>query len=187
MLELILAKDIKSGISKDGIIPWKSVIDMKHFYNITSGNIVIMGKNTYFSLPIKNRPLKNRLNIVLTRNPENYIHLNNNNLIFTNNDNIIENISNLLLNNDNKELFPYLNRDLKIIIIGGKQIYEKYISACDVLWITIIKNNYDCDLFFDYNYKDKDKKLFEENIYYDDEEMTIYKYIKTIEFPESQN
>jgi len=174
MIELILAKDIENGISKNGTIPWKSSIDMKHFYNITHGNIVIMGKNTFFSLPEKNRPLKNRLNIVLTKNPENYIHFNDKNLIFTNNNNIIENISNLLLNNDNKELFPYLKSNFNIIIIGGKQIYEKYISSCDILWITSIKSNYDCDLFFEYDYR----KSFKENIYYEDKDITIYKYIK---------
>lgn len=177
MIELILAKDINNGISKNGIIPWKSQVDMKHFYKITYGNIVIMGKNTYFSLPEKNRPLKNRLNIVLTKTPENYIHLNSNNLVFTNNDDIIKNISNLLLDNDNKEFFPYLNRaNLKIIIIGGKQIYEKYISLCDTLWVTTIKNDYSCDLFFSYEYD----KLFEENIYYDDKDITIYKYVKIL-------
>jgi dihydrofolate reductase len=34
--------------------------------NKTKNNVVIMGKNTYFSLPIEHRPLSNRLNIVLT-------------------------------------------------------------------------------------------------------------------------
>lgn len=43
--------------------------------NKTKKNVVIMGKNTYFSLPEQNRPLKNRLNIVLTNHPDQYIHL----------------------------------------------------------------------------------------------------------------
>ncbi len=176
-MELILAKDINNGISKNGIIPWKSAKDMKHFYDITSGNIVIMGKNTYFSLPIKNRPLKDRLNIVLTNNPENYIHLNNNNVIFTNNDKITTHIDKLLANNNNEELFPYLNNNFKIIIIGGKQIYEKYINECSKIWLTIIKKDYDCDLFFDF---ELETNKYNKKIYYDDVNLTIYEYNKII-------
>ena len=169
-MELILAKDINNGISKNNNIPWKSSVDMKHFYNITFGNVVIMGRNTYFSLPIKNRPLKNRLNIVLTKNPENYIHLNNNNVIFTNNENIEKHIHELLINSDYSELFPYLNKYFKIIIIGGKQIYEKYINKCDKIWLTIIKNDYECDLFFNYDFD----IYFDKKIYYEDKNIIIY-------------
>ena len=178
-MELILAKDINNGISKNNSIPWKSSIDMKHFYNITSGNVVIMGKNTYFSLPIKNRPLKNRLNIVLTKNPENYIHLNDKNTIFTNNENIEKHINELLIDSDYSELFPYLNKDFKIIIIGGKQIYEKYINICDKLWLTIVKNDYDCDLFFNYDFDSN----FNKKICYEDKNITIYecKKIKNLD------
>jgi len=53
-----------------------------------------MGKNTYFSLPEENKPLKNRLNIVLTNNPLSFLsndkNIKNNNVIFTNNKNIYE-------------------------------------------------------------------------------------------------
>ena len=52
-MELILAKDINNGISKNNSIPRKSSIDMKHFYEKTENNIVIMGSKTYFSIPEK--------------------------------------------------------------------------------------------------------------------------------------
>ena len=64
-MEAILATDINFGISKDGIIPWKSKKDMRFFFNKTKNNVVIMGKTTYFSLPEQFRPLKDRLNIVI--------------------------------------------------------------------------------------------------------------------------
>ena len=66
-MESILAIDINNGLSKNGSIPWTSKKDMLFFYNQTKNNVVIMGKNTYFSIPKEKRPLKNRLNIVLTR------------------------------------------------------------------------------------------------------------------------
>ena len=71
-LEAILAYDLNNGISKNGAIPWKSKTDLNFFYNTTKGNVVIMGRTTFLSLPENCRPLKNRLNIVLTTNPELY-------------------------------------------------------------------------------------------------------------------
>ena len=68
-MEAILAYDLNNGISKNGTIPWNSKTDLNFFYNITKGNIIIMGRNTFFSLPDNCRPLKNRVNIVLTNNP----------------------------------------------------------------------------------------------------------------------
>lgn len=52
--------------SKNGL-PWHLPEDMKHFREITKGGVVLMGKNTYLSLPDAFRPLPGRRNIVLTR------------------------------------------------------------------------------------------------------------------------
>lgn len=170
-MESILAIDIKNGLSKDGIIPWKSKMDMQFFYNKTKNNVVIMGKNTYFSLPKTHRPLKNRLNIILTSNvlniDQDYFNSNN---IFTNNDNIWFSI----LNNREKymKLYPYLNTNFKIFFIGGKTIYNKFIPLCESVWVTHIKQDCDCDLFFEYDYSIQ----FKEEIYYQDDEIQIIKY-----------
>ena len=60
-MEAIYAIDLNNGLSKEGIIPWKSKKDLKFFQKKTINNVVIMGKNTYFSLPDEVKPLKNRL------------------------------------------------------------------------------------------------------------------------------
>jgi dihydrofolate reductase len=67
-IEAIVAYDINRGISKNGSIPWNIKDDMKFFKNVTIKNVVIMGKNTFASLSYN--PLKDRLNIVITRKPE---------------------------------------------------------------------------------------------------------------------
>jgi dihydrofolate reductase len=171
-MEAILALDIKNGLSKNGSIPWKCKKDMTFFYNKTKNNVVIMGKKTYFSIPKEKRPLKNRLNIVLTSDPNNISFDNekNDNLIFTTDDKIYETIL------SNKEaycsLYPSLSRDFKIYIIGGKQIYEKYIPICKSIWATYIKKDYECDLFCEFDLK----KVFKENLVVEDDELKIVKY-----------
>jgi len=175
-MEAILAIDSRNGISKNGIIPWKSKKDMSFFYNITKRNIVIMGKNTYFSLPEEYRPLKKRLNIVYTSKPQVYLFNENynkyDNLIFTNNDKIYLDIM------GNKErytdIYPFLNSDFKIIFIGGKNIYENYIHLCENVWVTNFKKNFMCDLFLNYNFD----KQFKAKFIDEDDEMLIVKYEK---------
>ena len=174
-MEAILATDINFGISKDGKIPWKSKKDMSFFFNKTKNNVVIMGKNTYFSLPEEFRPLKNRLNIVLTKNPYQYtnnIESEYANIFFTND----EKIYLFIESNRQKTLesFPFLSSNFKIFIIGGKQIYEKYIPLCSTVWVTTIKKNYSCDLFFKYEYKQQ----FKDEIVEEDDELKIIAWKK---------
>ena len=172
-MEAILATDINFGISKDGIIPWKSKKDMRFFFNKTKNNVVIMGKTTYFSLPQEFRPLKDRLNIVLTSKPSQYMNDSQHpNLIFTDDDTINFHIK----ENREKfsETFPFLSSNFKIFIIGGKQIYEKYISLCSTVWVTTIKKNYSCDLFFEYEYKQQ----FKDELVEDDDELKIVEWKK---------
>ena len=128
-MEAILSIDSNNGLSKEGIIPWKSNKDLNFFYETTKNNVVIMGKNTYLSLPDNSRPLKHRLNIVLTNHPDIFLNepsYKNNEIIFTNN----PNIHSTILNNRQKfrEFYPFLSMNFKIFFIGGKQIYDLYID-----------------------------------------------------------
>lgn len=63
---LIVAVDSRNGIGIHGDLPWHIAEDLKYFKATTLGCPVIMGRKTYDSLPFK--PLKGRLNIVLSRN-----------------------------------------------------------------------------------------------------------------------
>lgn len=64
MITLIAARAKGGAIGKDGDIPWHVPSDLKFFMRETLGGAVIMGRKTWDSLPFK--PLKNRLNIVVT-------------------------------------------------------------------------------------------------------------------------
>lgn len=68
MITLIVARARNGAIGKDNDIPWHAPEDLKAFQRETLGGAVIMGRNTWDSLPVK--PLKNRLNIVVSSNPQ---------------------------------------------------------------------------------------------------------------------
>lgn len=173
-MEAILAFDIKNGISKNGLLSWNIKEDLQIFHNKTKCNVVIMGRNTHFSIPYNKKPLKNRLNIILTREPNNYKNITNTykNILFTDNENIDENI--LLFPKKYNDIYPVLQKFFNIFFIGGNEIFNRYIPLCRVLWVTKIKSDHGCDLFFDYNLENSfsEEKVFENN------ECSVYKYTK---------
>lgn len=65
MITLIAAHDRNRAIGKEGGIPWHIPEDLAMFKRETLGGALIMGRRTWESLPVK--PLKNRLNIVVSR------------------------------------------------------------------------------------------------------------------------
>lgn len=169
-MESIYAIDCNNGLSKKGVIPWKSKKDILFFMNKTKHNVVIMGKNTFFSIPEEHRPLLNRLNIVLTRDPQLYHTNKYQNVLFTSNDSI----HNDILNNKKKyyEKYDFLHKDFTIFFIGGKTIYNKFIPLCNKIWVTKLKGDYNCDLFIDYDFS----KQFEEKLYEENDELLILEY-----------
>lgn len=64
-MKLILACDVSGGIGLNGGLPWKTIKgDLPRFKSLTDGNVIVMGRKTWDSLPL--RPLSNRLNFVVT-------------------------------------------------------------------------------------------------------------------------
>lgn len=139
LVNFIVATDKKFGIGKDGTIPWYIKEELKYFKELTSNNVVLMGKNTFFSIPFIHRPLKNRLNLVLTNDRD---LLKNNheydNLIFFNfkqkNKQTIEDSKE---NTESKDLIKLIilsslikndkdYRDKELFIIGGEKIYNLF-------------------------------------------------------------
>ena len=83
-MNIIVAACEGMGIGKDNTLPWSIRADLKYFAKMTSEvtdevttpgskvmNAVIMGRKTWESIPAKFRPLKNRLNVILTRSGSN--------------------------------------------------------------------------------------------------------------------
>lgn len=68
MISLIAARSQNGAIGKDNQIPWDIPGDLAFFQRETLGGAIIMGRKTWESLPVK--PLKGRMNIVVTSRPE---------------------------------------------------------------------------------------------------------------------
>lgn len=131
---IITATDKKNGIGKNNDLPWHISADLKHFASVTNEGTVIMGRKTWESIPEKFRPLKNRLNIVISRGevvlPENVF--------------LAHSIDEALA------LAEKNNPTNKAFIIGGASLYAESINheKCNELFITEIDGIFDCDAYF---------------------------------------
>ena len=65
-LSIIVATARNNVIGKNNQLPWHLPQDLQYFKSKTTGKPVIMGRKTFESI---GRPLPNRINIVITRNP----------------------------------------------------------------------------------------------------------------------
>lgn len=156
-IQAIVAVDENYGISKNGQIPWKSNTDLSFFKNKTINNIVIMGSKTLLSLP-KSMPLKNRHNIILTNDKNKFLNIyKQTNITFMNLTEV-------------KIYLKYYSGKETLFIIGGEQIYNELLNMCSVIWLTKIKNSYDCDKFFHHN---NQLRLYSQTIEYNDDEIQI--------------
>jgi dihydrofolate reductase len=73
MLTLIVARARGGAIGREGGIPWQAPEDLRMFQRETTGGALVMGRRTWESLPVK--PLKNRLNIVVSRDTSLHEHV----------------------------------------------------------------------------------------------------------------
>jgi len=123
------------GLGYQQRIPWHLEQDLKHFAQLTTGHIVVMGRVTYESIPEERRPLKGRLNVVVTHQP----------LTPTSSSGVIyadaQGIEGLLtqLESDPRNVF----------VCGGASIYQIFQRySCHRVYLTHIEKEYPCDRFF---------------------------------------
>jgi dihydrofolate reductase len=124
-LTLIVAMDAQRGIGIDNRLPWHLPEDLAHFKRLTSGHPIIMGRKTFDSI---GRPLPNRRNIVITRNPD--------------------------WRQDGVEAVLSLPAaialagDATAFIIGGAQIFAESMDLAERMVVTEIAHTFKCDTFY---------------------------------------
>src|SRR5665648_3382 len=129
-MKVIVAVDLNWGIGYRGNLLQRIPEDMKFFKKMTLGKVVIMGRETFESLPGK-EPLKDRINIVLSKNES-----------FNN--------EKVTICRSLKELFGELekyNSD-DVFVIGGELVYSQLLSSCTEVYVTKIENKYVADKYF---------------------------------------
>ena len=149
-ISLILACTTDYGIGYNNTLPWHIPDELKYFRKITTFvenvdkiNAVIMGKNTWYSIP--NAPLKNRVNIIITSSDYEKIKS--------------ENHENVEVFCNIQDAINYINRTDIIesgFIIGGSQLYNdflaNYIDKINNVYMTLItEKNYKCDKYINSN------------------------------------
>lgn len=168
-MTIIVAMSENGCIGIDNTIPWKLSDDMKNFKEETIGNIVVMGRKTYESI---GKPLPNRINIVISRNPD------------FKPEGVIVVDSPKTARSKTWEVSRANNHQKKVYIIGGAEIYKDYLPYINRMIVTRVKTNIDGDTFFpelERKWRIDSKKSFfkNENNEYDFEILELYHALLT--------
>ena len=129
-MNLIVAVDENWAIGKDNKLLVSITSVMKFFRETTTGKVVVMGRKTLESFP-NGLPLKNRTNIVLTRNRDYQVK----DAI------VVHSVPELLV-----KLDKYSSED--VYVIGGDSVYQELLPYCDVAHVTKINHVYAADSWF---------------------------------------
>ena len=125
----IVAVDRQGAIGKDGKLPWHYSADMKHFKETTIGHACVMGRRTWLTLK---KPLKERLNIVLSRQSEIHDGKDRGTGELGNRGMVQDSVITLKDMESVLSLARYLHCDL--FVIGGAQVYRSFLPYIEK-WI----------------------------------------------------
>lgn len=128
LLGMIVATDTNNGIGYQNRLPWRCKKDLEHFRKATNYRALIMGHETFRSLP---GLLSNRYHLVLTRDTKLVSDIPNVKYVYS-----IDEAHRLA-----KEITLANNENIAYVIGGGK-IYEQFINRVDFVEITRIINNH---------------------------------------------
>ena len=176
-LSIIVAVDKFGGFGKDGKIPWNFKEDMKHFKDVTSSNICIMGRKTY----------EDMLDMVIRRRKQNVSDANKkaiaeyesnqpdaDRVSITDIDEILPNRTSFVITSDpnynavGATVKPSLreatqsldvNDSREIFVIGGRRMFIEALTWTHYVYMTIIKKDYNCDVYFPMNSLTKKFKI----------------------------
>lgn len=129
-MKAILSADLNWGIGYCGKLLMRVPEDMKFFRQMTTGKVVVMGRETFESFPGK-QPLKDRVNIVLSKNGS----FDDDRLI------ICRSLEELLL--ELKKYPPY-----DIFVIGGESVYTQLLPYCTEAYVTCFEKVFEADRHF---------------------------------------
>lgn len=145
MIISILSVDKKYGIGKNNDLLFHLPLDMKFFRETTKGRMVFMGENTLLSFP-GGRPLKNRINVVLSQDP-------------THNYEGCVNVHNF---DEFIKILQEKGRNSDVFVIGGASIYRQTLPYVDKVLLTKVDADGGATVFFPNLDKDPTFKCIDE-------------------------
>ncbi len=142
-MKAILHADKEWGIGKNNDLMFSIPLDMKFFRETTINKVVVMGNNTLKSFPNGN-PLKNRVNIVLSRTASR---------------------DDCIIVRSFDELFAELKKydSDSVYVIGGASIYKALLPYCSEVLVTKVDATGGADSFFENLDENSDWKLIYES------------------------
>ena len=127
-VSIIVAVSENGAIGIEQRLPWRLSADLKHFQALTLGHTVIMGRNTFDSLP--NGPLPKRKNIVLTSRKD-------------------WDDSDCLRCSSLEEALAICADEPEVFVIGGAAVYQRALPKADKLYLTRVHHAFEtADTFF---------------------------------------
>lgn len=129
-MNMIVNVDKNWGIGLNNKLLVSIPADMKFFRQTTTGNVVVMGRKTLESFP-NGLPLKNRRNIVLSRDPE-------------------YKVKDAEVVHSREELMELLKDcdSSRVYVIGGESVYRMLLPDCDTVHVTKVDHAFEADTFF---------------------------------------
>lgn len=129
-MKLVVAVDNEWGIGNKGELLARVRADLKYFQSLTKGNTVILGSKTLATFP-GGRVLKDRVNVVLSRNPD-----------YSPEDAFMARSEDELF-----EILKTMDTD-SVFVIGGSQIYSLLLPYCDTAYVTKFEKSFEKDAYF---------------------------------------
>ena len=127
-ISIIVAIAQNNAIGKDNQLLWHIPADLKRFKQLTTGHTIVMGKRTFYSLPI--RPLPNRRSIVITDIPG-------------------EEIEGCTMAYSIDDAIEKMDEGQENFIIGGGSVYRQFLPIAQQLYLTIVQKDFEADTFLE--------------------------------------
>ncbi|MFN3402827.1 MAG: dihydrofolate reductase [Cytophagaceae bacterium] len=152
-VSIIVAESENHVIGKDNQLPWHLPADLKHFKNLTMGHHIIMGRKTYESI---GKPLPGRTSVIVTRNKD-------------------YKVEGCITVHSIKEAIEVASKagDDEAFIIGGAELINSSENFADKLYLTIIHQQFEGDVFLNINF---DNWKLEKNESHSKDEKNPYNY-----------
>ena len=137
-MKAIIAMAKNRVIGKNGGLPWPNIKeDFKHFKEFTMGKTLIVGKNTFDTLPL----LKNRECLILTKPVDDIDAYITNQYMVNNNA-----MTGQMITMEDVESYSRFRKGY-LIVAGGAKTYVKLLPYITEFYVTHVNGNYDGDTF----------------------------------------